>query len=82
MSRIVRVPSFPYACSQSGYATLVPEARFVATSVDELVDLAHAADPPIRAGDRATVMLGQRVVLLEAHVVDDWIEWVEIDIER
>jgi hypothetical protein len=58
----------------------VPEARFVATSVDQLVDLAHAANPPIREGDRAKVVLGRGEVLLEAHVVDEYIEWIEVEV--
>jgi hypothetical protein len=57
----------------------VAEPRFVASTVQRLVDLARAADPPVREGDRATLLLERRAVLLEAHVRDDAIEWIEIE---
>jgi hypothetical protein len=57
----------------------VAEPRFVASTVQCLVDLARAADPPVREGDRAELLLDRRKVLLEARLCDDYIEWIEVN---
>jgi len=56
----------------------VAAARFVAESSDRLVELARAADPPVREGDHAEVLLDRGKVLLEAHLRDEYIEWIEV----
>jgi len=58
---------------------VVAEPRFVADSAERLVELAQAADPPVREGERAELLLGRRKVLLEARLRGEYVEWIEVE---
>jgi len=54
------------------------DPRFVVTSVEELEALARAAVPPVQPGQRARLVKGDRVVVLEVARITPLVEWIEV----
>ena len=54
------------------------ELRFVASSIEELIELAQRADPPVKPGDVAEVTLPRGAVRVQVQRVDPLVEWEEV----
>lgn len=55
------------------------EPRFTVNSTEAFIEAALHADPPIREGDHAELVLPRRCVTLVSSLVDHMIVWTEID---
>jgi len=53
------------------------EPRFVASSVEELVELARRADPPVAMGETAELALPRRRVRVVVREIDPLVVWDE-----